>query len=194
MKFYIEDIELRDEQQRLVYAGVEWTEYRPFLEALMRLIMNAGFLAALGYSLGFFFDKTAPWWLLGLIVGSLAVVFGAAAIEAEYRGVRRVLRFTHDGAIEAPCGLDGHPGVRAGIRYHVSDIANIQLARRANATDWADCQVWLYMSGGERMIAAQGIGEDQAHMLVVRLTRALERIKSSVERSSPCPGLSRQIA
>lgn len=161
----------RDAGGALIRSGFEWSERRdstfiPFLSGLL--------ISVLPFLYGIFLivaDKP---------LGYPVLIGSAFFMWLCWRGIRhgtslpRSLVFGADGAIDSPRGLPDFPKLRRWEMQH-ADIVSIEAKMNmGNST------VELFKHGGGRELLAQKLTVDEARLVAVQLTTALNEMRAAI--------------
>lgn len=161
----------RDKSGVLIRSGFEWSERRDstFIPFLSGLLISA--LPVLYGLLLIFADKPLGY---PVFIGSVFIMWLC------WRGIRhgtslsRSLVFGADGAIDTPRGLPGFPKLRRWEMQH-SDIVSIEAKM-----NMGNSMVELFKRGGGRELLAQKLLADDARLVAVQLTTALNEMRAAI--------------
>lgn len=192
MTFQCDFVEDQDENGNLQVFGVQWTEARVGLEQFATFVVCLLFFGGIGLTAAGFLTWTPA---TGVPIG----LFGGVAVfliwgwwellKLCFRmpGRKRELTFCRDGTIYAPFGMAAYPSEHDRVTGHHADIVSIEARQFAfpegQRKPWYAHGVTLYKRNGQMAHVAKNLEQEEAHMLAVNLTQALEAMREELATS-----------
>ena len=177
----VEPIRVKDEEGRLIAAGVNWLEYR---------LWAIWLLAAVGV----FFALPLLMLLVAMVASGFALAptalfFGdiALLIALFWFGNRVCLRarssvFHDDGTIEIPEGLPTQSWIKE-LSFPYTDVSTIEERKSGRIGENVQMsRIDIYSHEGDWVTLGHNIDPQICHAAVVQLTKALAEIREAVAR------------
>lgn len=180
----------RDQDGLLDGCGARWTEAFSAIEWLLAKaaecsLLSAGVVTVGGTVYGAMHGGFAAG-LAGLPL--VAVAWGMAWLSVRCPGRERELTFWQDGVGYAPRGLSPWRWGCERMPLPHWEVASIEAVRlfpeKPDALTHYTHGVIIYFNGGEVSRIAEHLEPDQAHMVAVKLTIALRKLRESMATAS----------
>lgn len=192
MTFQCEFVEDRDENGNLQEFGVCWTEGRVGLEQFASFVVCVLVLGGLGATAVAFATWTPaagmPIWVFGGV--AFLVIWGGWELMKLcflIPGRKRELTFWRDGTIYAPFGMAAYPSEHDRVTGDHADIVSIEARQFAfpegQRKPWYAHGVTVYKRNGQMAHVAKYLEQEEAHMLAVNLSQALEAMRDELATS-----------
>lgn len=178
-------IDNRDEKNRLVATGVEWTEHNTYLEnfgiVLFALVCVAGLLACV---IGIVMTASPIARFKGLTVvaaGIWLVWFAYTFMAQPVKGMPRSVLFHRDGRVEYGHGLPWWPKERSASAPHTA-ITSIEARESTICIHGPPYNqgVVAYRRNGDIVEIGMSLSRDEAHKVAVQLTEALTAMREDL--------------
>ncbi len=178
-------IDKRDDKNRLVSTGVEWTEHNTYFEnfgiVLFALVCVAGLLVCV---IGIVMTASPAASFKGVTVvaaGIWLVWFAYTFMARPVKGMPRSVLFHRDGRVEYEHGLPWWPKVKEASAPH-TEITSIE-ARQSTICIHGppyDQGVVVYRRNGDIVEIGMSLSRDEAHKVAVQLMQALTAMREDL--------------
>lgn len=184
-KFECRRIDKRDEKNRLVATGVEWTEHNYYAEnggiVFFALVCVAGLLAVV---IGVLMTASPAVRFKGFTVvaaGIWLVWFAYTFLSQPVKGTPRSAIFHRDGRVEYEHGLPWWPKEKFSSAPH-TEITSIEAREAARGFQGPPYNqgVVVYRRNGDIVEISWSLSRDDAHKVAVQLTQALTAIREDL--------------
>jgi hypothetical protein len=165
----------RDEDGRLLAAGLQWTEMRKGAFGTIITIANLSLMGSMAGCVHQQMFRDSNGGLVALWLLGVCVVCVVAARLAP--GRMRALVFHEDGRTSAPYGFAHYSSKYREV--YGSNAEFVSIEARSHGPQSSDADVLAYSRTGGVTYVAGHLHRDNAHMVAVQLTLALAELRES---------------